>query len=75
MRRRWATAPMTRATAPERIAFAISARRIAPLWRLLIRRVALDPQVAADPRSRRRRTLHPDQRGRPFDELAGTGAI
>jgi hypothetical protein len=29
--------------------------------RLLIRRVALDPgQVSADPRSRRRRTLHPD---------------
>jgi hypothetical protein len=44
--------------------------------RLLIRRVALDPaQVSADPRSRLRRTLHPDQRARPFDELAGAGAI
>jgi Transposase DDE domain group 1 len=94
------------------IAFAIGAKRIAPLWRLLagiagdawhdaidmdnaqvavaeycpdwwpadtrllIRRVALDPaQVSADPRSRRRRTLHPDQRALPFDELAGAGAI
>jgi hypothetical protein len=28
-----------------------------------------------DPRSRRRRTLHPDQRALPFDELAGAGAI
>ena len=94
------------------IAFAIGAKRIAPLWRLLagiaddawhdaidmdgaqvavaeycpdwwpadtrllIRRVALDPaQVSADPRSRRRRTLHPDQRALPFDELAGAEAI
>ena len=39
--------------------------------RLLIRRVLLDPaQVSADPRSRRRRTLHPDQRALPFPELA-----
>ena len=44
--------------------------------RLLIRRVALDPeQVSADPRSRRRRTLHPDQRALPLPELAGAGAI
>ena len=44
--------------------------------RLLIRRVALDPeQVSADPRSRRRRTLHPDQRALPSGELAGAGAI
>ena len=44
--------------------------------RLLIRRVLLDPaQVSADPRSRRRRTLHPDQRALPFPELAGAGAI
>ena len=36
----------------------------------------LDPaQVSADPRSRRRRTLHPDQRALPFPELAGAGAI
>ena len=42
--------------------------------RLLIRRVVLDPaQVSADPRSRRRRTLHPDQRALPFPELAGAG--
>ena len=95
-----------------RSAFAIGAKRIAPLWRLLagiaddawhdaidmdnaqvavaeycpdwwpadtrllIRRVLLDPaQVSADPRSRRRRTLHPDQRALPFDELAGAEAI
>ncbi len=44
--------------------------------RLLVRRVLLDPaQVSADPRSRRRRTLHPDQRALPFPELAGAGAI
>ncbi len=44
--------------------------------RLLIRRVRLDPeQVSADPRSRRRRTLHPGQRALPFAELAGAGAI
>ena len=103
---------LARAAHDEHIGFAIGARRIAPLWRLLaglaeddwhdaidmdnaqvavaeycpdwwpastrllIRRVALDPaQVSADPRSRRRRTLHPDQRALPFDELAGAGAI
>jgi Transposase DDE domain group 1 len=90
---------LARAAHDEKIAFAIGARRIAPLWRLLaglagddwhdaiemdgaqvavagycpdwwpantrllIRRVRLDPdQVSADPRSRRRRTLHPAQR-------------
>ena len=94
------------------ISFAIGARRIAPLWRLLagiaeedwheaidmdgaqvavaeycpdwwpadtrllIRRVLLDPeQVSSDPRSRRRRTLHPDQRALPIPELASAGAI
>jgi hypothetical protein len=37
---------------------------------LLIRRVKLDPgQVSADPRSRRRRTLPPDQRAMLFPEL------
>jgi len=52
-----------------------------PAWwpadtRLLIRRVLLDPgQVSADPRSRRRRTLHPDQRALPIPELAEAGAI
>jgi Transposase DDE domain group 1 len=39
-------------------------------------RVALDPaQVSADPRSRRRRTLHPDQRALPFPELAQQPAV
>src|SRR6266849_290239 len=43
---------------------------------LLIRRVKLDPgQVSADPRSRRRRTLHPDQRALPFPELEAEPAI
>jgi hypothetical protein len=96
------------------VEFAIGAKRIAPLWRLLdgiaedtwtdaidmdraqvavatycpdwwpaatrllIRRVRLDVtagQVSADPRSRRRRTLHPDQRALPLDELAATDAL
>jgi len=43
---------------------------------LLIRRVRLDAsQVSADPRSRRRRTLHPDQRALPITELADADAI
>jgi hypothetical protein len=43
---------------------------------LLIRRVLLDPeQVSADPRSRRRRALHPAQRALPIPELASAGAI
>jgi hypothetical protein len=43
---------------------------------LLIRRVKLDPeQVSADPRSRRRRTLHPDQRALLFPELEQQPAI
>jgi hypothetical protein len=103
---------LARAAHDEKIAFAIGAKRIAPLWRLLaglaedawhdaidmdgaqvavaeycpdwwpdgtrllIRRVLLDPaQVSADPRSRRRRTLHPDQRALPIPELACAGAI
>jgi hypothetical protein len=103
---------LARAAHDERISFAIGARRIAPLWRLLagiaeddwhdaldmdgaqvavaeycpdwwpastrllIRRVLLDPeQVSADPRSRRRRTLHPDQRALPIPELAQQPAI
>jgi len=103
---------LARAAHDEHIAFAIGARRIAPLWRLLdgiredgwhdaidmdnaqvavaaycpdwrpattrllIRRVRLDPgQVSADPRSRRRRTLHPGWRALPIAELAGAGAI
>ena len=98
---------LARAAHDERIAFAIGAKRIAPLWRLLagigeddwtdaiemdgaqvavadyrpdwwpadtsllIRRVKLAPeQVSADPRSRRRRTLHPAQRALPIPELA-----
>ena len=103
---------LARAAHAEHLAFAIGARRIAPLWRLLagladqdwhdaismdgaqvavgeycphwwpantallIRRVLLDPgQVSPDPRSRRRRTLHPGQRALPFPELARAGAI
>ncbi|MCA1682357.1 MAG: transposase, partial [Actinobacteria bacterium] len=94
------------------VEFAIGAKRIAPLWRLLeglaesdwtdatcmdgaqvavadycpdwwpaatrllIRRVRLAPaQVSADPRSRRRRTLHPDQRALPISELASADAV
>jgi hypothetical protein len=104
--------PLARAAHDARIGFAIGAKRIAPLWRLLaglaedawhdaiemdnaqvavaqycpdwwpagtrllIRRVRLDPaQVSADPRSRRRRTLHPDQRALPIPELARQPAI
>ena len=103
---------LARAAHDAHISFALGAKRIAPLWRLLagiaeedwhdaiemdnaqvaaaeycpdwwpadtrllIRRVALDPeQVSADPRSRRRRTLHPDQRALPLPELAQAGAI
>jgi hypothetical protein len=103
---------LARAAHDEKIAFAIGAKRIVPLWRLLaglaedawhdaiemdnaqvavaqycpdwwpantallIRRVLLDPQqVSADPRSRRRRTLHPEQRALPIPELAGAEAI
>lgn len=100
------------------IEFAIGARRIAPLWRLLdtvaadgwtdavdmtgaqvavadycpdwwpdwwpaatqllIRRVRLDldrGQVSSDPRARRRRTLHPDQRALPLTELLDADAV
>jgi hypothetical protein len=96
------------------IEFAIGARRIAPLWRLLdgiaetdwtdaldmpaaqvavadycpnwwpaatrllIRRVRFDVDrgaVSADPRARRRRTLHPDQRTLPLAELADLDAV
>jgi hypothetical protein len=103
---------LARAAHDAHIAFAIGAKRIAPLWRLLagiaeygwhdaiemgnaqvavaqycpdwwpantallVRRVVLDPaQVSADPRSRRRRTLHPDQLALPLPELACAGAI
>jgi hypothetical protein len=46
--------------------------------RLLIRRVRLNldhGQVSADPRARRRRTLHPEQRALPLDELADADAV
>lgn len=45
--------------------------------RLLIRRVRLDPatQLSRDPRARRRRTLHPEQRVLPLAELVGTDAV
>jgi hypothetical protein len=45
---------------------------------LLIRRVRLDVaagQVSADPRARRRRTLHPDQRTLPLPELAALDPV
>ena len=111
-RRRVLRRALARAAHEAHIGFAIGAKRIAPLWRLLagiaeddwhdaidmdsaqvavaeycpdwwpantallVRRVLLDPeQVSADPRSRRRRTLHPDQRALPFPELARAGAI
>jgi hypothetical protein len=94
------------------VEFAIGAKRIAPLWRilagvtetdwidaidmddaqvavadycpdwwpsatrLLIRRVRLTAdQISADPRARRRRTLHPDQRALPLAELAEADAV
>jgi hypothetical protein len=103
---------LARAAHDEKIAFAIGAKRIALLWRLLdglaeddwhdaiemgnaqvavaqycpdwwpadtrllIGRVLLDPgQVSADPRSRRRRTLHPDQRALPIPELASADPV
>jgi hypothetical protein len=105
---------LARAALLAQVEFAIGARRIAPLWRildgvaetawtdavdmsgaqvavtaycpdwwpaatrLLIRRVALDVtagQVSADPRARRRRTLHPDQRALPLDQLAAADAV
>ena len=103
---------MARAALFADVEFAIGAKRVAPLWRilsgvreddwtdaidmddaqvavaeycpdwwpattrLLIRRVALAPeQVSADPRSRRRRTLHPEQRALPIADLAGADAI
>lgn len=103
---------LARAAHDAHISFAIGAKRIAPLWRLLagiaeddwhdaidmdnaqvavagycpdwwpadtrllIRRVLLEPeQVSADPRSRRRRTLHPDQRALPLPELASAGPV
>ena len=52
-----------------------------PAWwpantRLLIRRVRLEvDQISTDPRSRRRRTLHPDQRMLPLAELTHTDAV
>jgi hypothetical protein len=103
---------LARTAHDKHISFAIGAKRIAPLWRLLagiadedwhdaidmdgaqvavaeycpdwwpantrllVRRVLLDSeQISPDPRSRRRRTLHPDQRALPFPELAAAGAI
>ena len=103
---------LARAAHVEGIGFAIGAKRIAPLWRLLagigeddwtdavdmhgaqvavadyrpdwwpaktvllIRRVRLAAeQISADPRSRRRRTLHPDQRALPLAELEAADTV
>jgi hypothetical protein len=102
---------LARAALAAEVEFAIGAKRVAPLWRLLdgiatddwtdaidmdgaqvavvdytphwwpantrllIRRARLDVAagaVSADPRSRRRRTLRPDQRALPLDELTDT---
>jgi hypothetical protein len=57
----------------------VAVAQYCPNWwpaatRLLIRRVRLNldhGQVSTDPRARRRRTLHPDQRALPLAELAG----
>src|SRR5262249_29891404 len=59
----------------------VAVAQYCPAWwpantRLLVRRVALDPaQVSADPRSRRRPALRPDQPALPFPELAGAGPV
>jgi Transposase DDE domain group 1 len=105
---------LARAAHAEGVEFAIGAKRIKPMWRmldglgeadwtdaiemtgaqvavanyrpdwwpantyLLIRRVRLDVaagQVSADLRSRRRRTLHPDQQKLPLPELADADAV
>jgi hypothetical protein len=103
---------LARAALVAGVEFAIGAKRIAPLWRildgvaesdwtdaidmdgaqvavaqycpdwwpaatrLLIRRVRLAPeQLSADPRSRRRRTLHPEQRALPIAELADADTV
>jgi hypothetical protein len=103
---------LARAALMAGVEFAIGAKRIAPLWRilggvteddwvdaidmdaaqvavadyspdwwpsatrLLIRRVRLTvDQISADPRSRRRRTLHPGQRALPLDELAEADTV
>ena len=43
---------------------------------MLIRRLRLDGErISTDPRARRRRTLHPDQRALPLDELASADAV
>jgi DDE family transposase len=52
-----------------------------PAWwptntRLLIRPVRLEGErIGTDPRARRRRTLHPDQRALPLDELTQADAV
>jgi hypothetical protein len=103
---------LARAALMAGVQFAIGAKRIAPLWRildgvaegdwveaidmdgaqvavaeycpdwwpaatrLLIRRVRLTAdRISSDPRSRRRRTLHPDQRALPITELAEADTV
>jgi len=61
----------------------VAVARYCPLWwpadtHLLIRRVRLEVeagQVSADLRSRRRRSLHPDQQALPLAELAEADAV
>jgi len=75
-------------TQPEAILADLTAAQVAvaeycPDWwpaatRLLIRRVRLDldrGQVSADPRARRRRTLHPQQRALPLADLTGVAEV
>ena len=78
----WPGSPRTTGTTrPSMDGAQVAVAEYCPDWwpantALLVRRVLLDPaQVSADPRSRRRRTLHPDQRALPFPELARAGAI
>jgi Transposase DDE domain group 1 len=103
---------LARAALVAAVEFAIGAKRIAPLWRilegvaesdwidaidmdgaqvavaqycpdwwpaatrLLIRRLRLAPaQLGADPRARRRRALHPEQRALPIAELADADTV
>ena len=68
-------------TATEMDGAQIAVAEYCPDWwpaatRLLIRRIRLLPgQISADPRARRRRTLHPGQRALPISELAQVGVV
>jgi hypothetical protein len=80
-RRRARTAPRRCRAADRRTSAQVAVANYRPDWwptatGCLIRRVRLTPeQVPADPRSRRRRTLHPDQRALPIPELVEADTI